>query len=273
MTNTLNKIMHNGDEYIIPVWLSSQANNIFTSWMKIWCGTEGDYANLGTYDSNSLYLTVPWGATPWGWQPWANTICYYPLDSDFVDASWNCSDIVPNSASPTIWLYHWVNCFSLNWDYSTVSTIDDLNGKSNYTWSFRLYNVDKFCMMFNESGSWWASWPAFYNSNQFEIRWGNTSNTRSIISNLTMNTWLHLAITLNNGTASYYVNWVETVIWTGFIAPNHNGTPLTINETYDRSGDNTGYGFLSELIIEDKAWSAQEISDYYDATKANYWIS
>ena len=89
MTNTLNKIMHNGDEYVLPEWfspdnawttddvltktangyewatpsgwdvvVSSQANNILQSWMKIWAGTETNYWNLGTYDSNTLYLTV-----------------------------------------------------------------------------------------------------------------------------------------------------------------------------------------------------------------------
>lgn len=45
-----------------PSWwdvvVSSQANNILTSWMKIWAWTEANYTNLGTYDSNTLYLTV-----------------------------------------------------------------------------------------------------------------------------------------------------------------------------------------------------------------------
>ena len=41
------------------VQVSTQANNILTSWMKIWAGEETDYANLSTYDSNTLYLTVP----------------------------------------------------------------------------------------------------------------------------------------------------------------------------------------------------------------------
>lgn len=83
MTNTLNKIMHNGDEYMLPEWfspdnawttddvlrqlmasgwwdvvVSSQPNNILTSWMKIWAGTETNYWNLGTYDSNCLYLVI-----------------------------------------------------------------------------------------------------------------------------------------------------------------------------------------------------------------------
>lgn len=89
MTNTLNKIMHDGDEYLLPEWfspdnawttddvltktangyewsapsgwdvmVSSQTGNILTSWMKIWAWLETDYQSLGTYDSQTLYLTV-----------------------------------------------------------------------------------------------------------------------------------------------------------------------------------------------------------------------
>lgn len=89
MTNTLNKVIHNGDEYMLPEWfspdnawttddvltktangyewsapsgwdvkVSSQTGNILTTGMKIWAGTETDYWNLGTYDNNTLYLTI-----------------------------------------------------------------------------------------------------------------------------------------------------------------------------------------------------------------------
>ena len=40
------------------VLVSSQPNNILTSWMKIRAWTETNYTNLWTYDSNTLYLTV-----------------------------------------------------------------------------------------------------------------------------------------------------------------------------------------------------------------------
>lgn len=40
------------------VVVSSQANNILTTGMKIWAGTQADYENLWSYDSNTLYLTV-----------------------------------------------------------------------------------------------------------------------------------------------------------------------------------------------------------------------
>jgi len=40
------------------VIVSSQPNNILTSWMKIRAWTETNYMNLWTYDNNTLYLTV-----------------------------------------------------------------------------------------------------------------------------------------------------------------------------------------------------------------------
>lgn len=40
------------------VVVSSQTGNILQSWMSIWAGTETDYWNLGTYNSNCLYLVI-----------------------------------------------------------------------------------------------------------------------------------------------------------------------------------------------------------------------
>lgn len=42
--------------WAMPV-LSTQANNVLTSWMKIWVGTESNYSSLGTYDNSTIYLT------------------------------------------------------------------------------------------------------------------------------------------------------------------------------------------------------------------------
>lgn len=52
----------NGYEWSAPsgwdVVVSSQTGNILQSWMKIRAWLETDYWNLGTYDSNTLYLTI-----------------------------------------------------------------------------------------------------------------------------------------------------------------------------------------------------------------------
>lgn len=40
------------------VWVSTQPNNILTSWMKIRAWTQANYESLSSYDSNTLYLTI-----------------------------------------------------------------------------------------------------------------------------------------------------------------------------------------------------------------------
>jgi hypothetical protein len=38
--------------------VSDQANNILTSWMKIWAWTQANYEALSSYDNNTVYLTI-----------------------------------------------------------------------------------------------------------------------------------------------------------------------------------------------------------------------
>jgi hypothetical protein len=85
MTNTLNKVIHNGDEYELPEWfspdnawttddvltktangyewaapsgwdvvVSSDADNVLTVWAGIWAWDESDLP--ATPDSNTLYF-------------------------------------------------------------------------------------------------------------------------------------------------------------------------------------------------------------------------
>lgn len=84
MTNTLNKIMHNGDEYVLPEWfspdnawttddvltktangyewsapsgwdvvVSSDADNELSAWAGLWVGDENNLP--ASPDSNTLY--------------------------------------------------------------------------------------------------------------------------------------------------------------------------------------------------------------------------
>ena len=45
-------------KYVDDSLLSTQSNNILQSWMKIWAWLESDYQNLGSYDQNTIYLTI-----------------------------------------------------------------------------------------------------------------------------------------------------------------------------------------------------------------------
>ena len=88
MTNTLNKIMHDGTEYDFPEWftpwntwttgnvltkkawgyewaapsgwdvvVSSDSDNVLTTWAALRAWDETDYGNLSSYDSNTIYFT------------------------------------------------------------------------------------------------------------------------------------------------------------------------------------------------------------------------
>ena len=52
----------NGSTWAVTVTsdvvVSSQPNNILTSWMKIRAGTQENYEGLSSFDDNTLYLTV-----------------------------------------------------------------------------------------------------------------------------------------------------------------------------------------------------------------------
>ena len=52
----------NGSTWAVTVTsdvvVSTQSNNLLTTGMAIWAGTQSNYENLGTYDSNTIYLVV-----------------------------------------------------------------------------------------------------------------------------------------------------------------------------------------------------------------------
>ena len=52
----------NGSTWAVTVTsdvvVSSQTGNVLTSWMSIRAWSQSDYENLGTYNSNCLYLTI-----------------------------------------------------------------------------------------------------------------------------------------------------------------------------------------------------------------------
>ena len=52
---------NNGYEWAAPsgwIGISSQSNNILTSWATIRAGSQSDYENLWSYDNNTVYLTI-----------------------------------------------------------------------------------------------------------------------------------------------------------------------------------------------------------------------
>jgi len=79
--------------------------------------------------------------------------------------------------------------------------------------------------------------------------------------------WYHILYTHDGTTQTIYLNWAPILSQQQTINTNSNAFQIG-----DSSQGTNFPWYLSEMIIEDRAWSAQEVSDYFDLTKWNYWL-
>lgn len=210
------------------------------------------------------------------WTPWANTIAYYPLEKDWNDYSWNWHN---GTAS---WITYssisWVNCASFAWSISSYIAIPWLWTLSTLTTSI-WFNTTT-----TKSGSqlFWAS-PSSDNANLQEYvdwsairisRW-NGSNSDPVSYSVACNNgvWHNLIVT--NGSDWLKMYYDGTLVWSS----NNVRTIKSDNwRTYlwwwNQLSTYTYLWYMSSLILENKIWTAQEIADYYNQTKATYlWFN
>lgn len=200
---------------------------------------------------NSVYKSFEqW----WGWwQPWVNTIAYYPLSANTNDQL-NTYNLTNSWITfGTLW---WVTC--ANFDGSTTSAIG--NFYSYWTWDLTA-SVWGYPTS-NSQWVWWCIWASslVMNSNNWYVDWTSAPTPLNQWTNIVFTiTWWKLKI-YSNGTLYLDTSFSNNVTWDLYIGKdNLNRFKL--------------YGWISELIFEDVARTAQEVSDYYNQTKANYWIS
>lgn len=224
---------------------------------------------------NLVYEAPEWWG---GWQPWANTVGYRPLTTttQWADRSWNGYDL--SGSYRTFWTYAGVDCVSVSgWSNSNP----------------RLYN-SSIPIGTNRTASIWFYWLSgwavqwiictghdYVNS----IIWGWiwSDDAPRLADWITageewtwniLNAWHLMTVTYDGTTAILYIDWVESV------RASWNRTSDTAiafsHKTYYNWGSQYSErfeGYLSEAIYEDKTRTAQEISDYYNQTKWNYWLS
>ena len=219
------------------------------------------------------------------WQPWANTILYY----DFEHTSWTTETNLATwqswyngtySGTPTIWtLSSWKKYFNTWWNtyLETNSWFSTVN-----------YGNCTVCVWMNVVETWakslfWQSWwdtPSQY----WTIFCERLSNWnyqveiwKPVWLNITGDSWWQLLIMTSDGsTLNVYRNGNTTPIASkSATAWNANSTKLYVwwAVRYWNTSPGIWNAYFGSFIVENKVWTTQEMSDYFDQTKSLYWIS
>ena len=213
----------------------------------------------------------------WGWQPWANTLVYMPFSWNYDDTQGNTvtqSWTAGTYATTQQWEQYMVTAWwpSSNNTLLTISSLNWLTWNGNWTvscWVNPTNNGNlKVIRGYGMNSSTWWTWLILTWSNEIVIFvYAGDINTWITI---TPEVWNNIVFTHSSWTNKVYVNWslVDTRS-KNFTFYNSRLWMLADPNNWS-NGMN---GWFDEMIIEDKEWTAQEISDYYDQTKSLYGIS
>jgi len=242
-------------------------------WLFVWKDTprkvflwDAPYSKVFVWDKQ---------VRPTWWQPWANTLAYYPLKEDVLDYSgnWNNATWNPNSF---IW---WVANYS--WASTTLPT--SLAQAKPLTLCARINDGGVWVWTHNISVLWQHTYSGYGLCLIYNMEWNNNyrvgfifstnSWAASVLEKTYPNaiTWWHLVgLTRDTNIAKLYIDW-EYIWQTTYSWKISN---MTFYLWYDHWYDGWAWnGKISELIFEDKIWTAQEVADYYNATKDNYPVT
>ena len=207
------------------------------------------------------------------WTPWANTIAYYPLETNANDYSWNNRNLTNSwiTFSDNVWVFNWsaVGKYADNslWNSLTrftysiyVYTTSIPSGMSG-----GVYNRCRFMFIYQWNSSTFDKALYLYDSSKIGgYNYDENNSTEKIVNAtwISTNTWYHIAYTFDGTNIKIYKNWVlvdtkacdscytwytSATLWIGWNETN-NGWMKTFN------------GKLSKVIIENKVRTAEEVS-------------
>lgn len=219
------------------------------------------------------------------WQPWANTLAYYPLTTETTvsDLSGNNRNLTQHDNS-TFWTYGWVDCVYVSWNNAswfhclTTNSITNQVLWNQFTMMWYGYRSDSSKWLF--SGMWGINWSW----NWFNVIFNTSDISAEILRNGSINSisyssgniywqWKLLTATYDNWSVKLYLNGSQVatgtytvgtinILWVGCFFGTQSSW-----YTYQWNW------YISNFILENKARTADEISAYYNQTKAKYWIS
>jgi hypothetical protein len=197
-------------------------------------------------------------------QPWANTIAYFPFMNDIQDKVWTAT--ITTGVTPTKASVWFTFTSSSTGNYTTVDG-------ANF-WSIRAkansLNSNYIGLLNARDG-----YVGYYykhiesNLNKRFYMFYNSSLSRVSSNQTSVWTWAR----------HHFCYWNNNGAWTFFLDGTQFYTQST-RQPYSSSGkiyivwigDGSDTFEISDLIVESVARTAQEIANYYNQTKSNYWL-
>lgn len=202
---------------------------------------------------------------PATWHPWSNTLAYYPFVDNQLDETGNTSLSAQAWVQQTIW-YRFTrdqnNVIFVNWSMNNCRFTSFYAKAYGRVWNFWAYLVwIPICWVVyyyvENNGAWFPYMYSIQYRNWASSRW--QSPWRYPISN---DTWYHFAYWIDaNNNITFYLNWVQQA-------------NFSISWSYTDSCTLwTNVDFvISNLILEDKVRTADEVTAYYNQTKSQYGL-
>lgn len=228
-----------------PYNWSNPANNNLRWWVSQWTSTK-------SVEVKNIYIGE------YGWKPWSNTLWYRPFKEDILDHSWNNHNFSITRGTTT---------FSDNaCTFNTLRCTDILF--SNYSWDMTIL---AYVLSATSTASfWWASaadWAPIWKF--FENNYGIYSNWWYYVD-WNWITYPDLYVAVKSWTnVTLYKGWSVNATWTTLLTVPANNTWIYV--WWYRNNNETMK--VWNLIVENRAWTADEIQFYYNMTKKDYWIS
>lgn len=230
---------------------------------------------------NMIYWATWWGGG-W-WQPWANTIAYYPLATDVDDASGNNLNLTNHWITFSDWyaILETTNQTSTQWPYASYSGWITWY-KTISCWFYKTGTTNWMLCIWHDDGSLTNAYFQLrtQNPNWFSLSTsgGGTFNGDITNNSYTINFNQRHLVTITQDVAQN--SWAGSGNLTVYLDGNLYGT---VNRYMNRPlcwfGSATEWWYYynfpwksSNLIIEDKERTAQEVADYYNQTKWDYWL-
>jgi len=206
----------------------------------------------------------------YGWKPWSNTLFYASLNWN-TNSEWTLNPTFNTSSwvtYPTIWniQYAYVNNGKMVWDIWTPPT-NTITFQAWVNWISE-WVVAVWATNWGVSDSTWIE--LYFSWTQRAVYTLDNGTWYGTASNSSANTWYLVSWVKNWTTLSLYKNWA--LIWSVACASSfYQKTNIIIANNSVKPVSNTSMR-VSNIILEDKAWSAHEVLSYYNQTKSNYWL-